>query len=86
MHRKQNHTGEQFIRNTVARDIAALVEYKGMSAEEAAEAVIHGKLDKGDGGAIVVGRDGSIALVFTSVGMYRGAADSLGRFEVAIWE
>ncbi|HEX2224025.1 MAG TPA: isoaspartyl peptidase/L-asparaginase [Thermoanaerobaculia bacterium] len=78
--------GEQFIRNAVAHDISALVEYRGMSVQQAAEEVVHRKLKKDDGGVIAVGRDGSIALVFNSEGMYRGAADSKGRFEVAIWE
>jgi L-asparaginase / beta-aspartyl-peptidase len=78
--------GEQFIRHTVAHDISALVEYKGMTLQQAAEQVIHQKLKPGDGGVIGVGRDGSIALVFNSEGMYRGAADSTGRFEVKIWE
>jgi beta-aspartyl-peptidase (threonine type) len=78
--------GEQFIRNAVAHDISALVEYRGMSVRQAAEEVVHRKLKKDDGGVIAVGRDGSIALVFNSEGMYRGAADSQGRFEVAIWE
>ncbi len=78
--------GEQFIRNNVAHDISAMMEYKGLSVQEAAEAVIQGKLDPGDGGAIAVAHDGSIAMVFNSKGMFRGAADSSGRFEVAIWE
>ena len=29
---------------------------------------------------------GAIAWAFDTPGMYRGAADSAGRFEVAIWE
>jgi beta-aspartyl-peptidase (threonine type) len=78
--------GEKFIKNTVAHDISALVEYKGLSVQEAADTVIHRKLDPGDGGVIAVGRDGSLALVYNSNGMFRGAADSTGRFEVAIWE
>ena len=78
--------GEKFIMNNVAHDISALVEYRGLSAREAAETVIHQKLDPGDGGVIVVARDGSIALTYNSKGMFRGAADSTGRFEVAIWE
>lgn len=79
-------TGELFMRNLVAHDVSALVEYRGLSLQAAAEAVIHGKLQPGDGGLIAVGRDGSIALVFNSGGMFRGAADAGGRFEVAIWE
>lgn len=79
-------TGEEFIRNVVAHDIAALMEYRGMSVEEAAEEVVHHKLKPGDGGIVAVSRDGDIALVFNSEGMFRGAADSTGRFEVKIWE
>jgi len=37
-------------------------------------------------GSRSLARDGSIALVFNSEGMYRGAANSAGRFEVKIWE
>ena len=78
--------GEEFIKHTVAHDISSLVEYAGLSLQQAADRVIHQKLKPGDGGVIGVGRDGSIALVFNSEGMYRGAADSTGRFEVRIWE
>jgi beta-aspartyl-peptidase (threonine type) len=78
--------GEEFIKHTVAHDISALVEYGGLTLQQAADRVIHQKLKAGDGGVIAVGRDGSIALVFNSEGMYRGAADSNGRFEVKIWE
>lgn len=78
--------GEQFIRHNVAHDVSAIMEYKGVGVQEAAEAVIHGKLNEGDGGLIAVAQDGSIAMVFNSPGMFRGAADSIGRSEVAIWE
>lgn len=77
--------GEQFIRHTVARSIAARVELSGMSIEEAAKAVI-GELDPGDGGVIVVDRWGRTALVYNSEGMFRGQTDSTGRVEVRIWE
>ncbi|HEV8581147.1 MAG TPA: isoaspartyl peptidase/L-asparaginase [Thermoanaerobaculia bacterium] len=78
--------GEQFIRHTVAHDISALMEYGGLTLEQAADRVVHQKLKPGDGGVIGVSHDGSIALVFNSEGMYRGAANSAGRFEVKIWE
>jgi len=78
--------GEHFIRHTVAHDISALMEYRGLTLQQAADEVIHHKLEPDDGGVIGVARDGSIALVFNSEGMYRGAADSNGRFEVKIWE
>ena len=78
--------GEEFIKHTVAHDISALMEYSGLTLQQAAERVIHGKLQAGDGGVVGVARDGSIALVFNSEGMFRGAAGSSGRFEVKIWE
>ena len=78
--------GEKFIRNTVAVRISALMAYRGLSLEEAAREVVHRVLEPGDGGVIGVSHDGSIALVFNSAGMFRGAADASGRFEVGIWE
>ena len=78
--------GEQFIRNTVTRTIAALVEYKGMSCQQAADHVMGERLDPGDGGVIGVGTKGDIVWSFNSTGMFRGAADSTGRFETRIWE
>ena len=78
--------GEEFIKHTVTHDISALMEYKGLSLRQAMDQVIHHKLKPGDGGVIGVAHDGSLGLVFNSEGMYRGAADSNGRFEVRIWE
>ena len=79
--------GEFFIRYTVAREIAALMEYKGLSVQKAAEEVIINRLKPagGEGGVIAVDKNGNIALVFNSPGMYRGAADSNGRHEIAIF-
>lgn len=77
--------GEQFIRHSVAHEISALIEHRGLSLEKAAERVIEGTLHKGDGGMIGVATDGSIAMVWNTPGMFRGAADSTGRFEVGIW-
>ena len=78
--------GEEFMRHTVARDVAALVEYRSLPLAEAARIVVHEKLKKGDGGIIAVSKRGEIVLEFNSNGMYRGAADASGRFGVAIWE
>lgn len=78
--------GEEFIRNVVAYQIAAIMEYKGSSLEEAANHVIFEKLGPGDGGVIAVGKDGSISMPFSSPGMFRGSANSEGLFDVRIWE
>jgi len=79
--------GEFFIRYTVAREIAALMEYKNMSIQQAAEEVVMNRLKPagGEGGVIAVDHSGNIALVFNSPGMYRGKAGSGGTHEVAIF-
>ena len=66
-------TGEFFIRLTVARTICALVEYKGLSLQAAADEVIQRELSgmKGDGGVIAVAPDGEMAWSFNTSGMYR---------------
>lgn len=78
--------GEEFIRHTVAYDVSALIEYAGLSVEDAVQKVIGETLKPGDGGIIAIGRDGSIAMEFNTNAMFRGAANSLGRFDVGIWE
>jgi beta-aspartyl-peptidase (threonine type) len=77
--------GEEFIRHNVAHTISARMALRGEGLTEAAEAVIHRTLAPGDGGVIAVDAAGRLALVFNSTGMYRGAADSTGRFEIGIW-
>lgn len=74
-------TGEEFIRHNVAHTISALIEYKGISVEQAADELIFKTLAKGDGGLIAVSHDGHIAMPFSTAGMARGCADSTGRFE-----
>ena len=68
--------GEAFIRATAAYDVAALVEYAGLSVAEAARRVVMDKLPPlgGDGGLIAVDKNGAIALPFNTEGMYRGWA------------
>jgi len=78
--------GEEFIRHTVAHDVSALIEYASLSVEDAVQKVIRETLKPGDGGIIAVGRNGAIAMEFNTNAMFRGAADSLGRFDVGIWE
>ena len=66
--------GEYFIRATVARSICALMEYKGLSLQEAADEIVMKQLVemKGDGGIIAVDNQGNIVYSFNSAGMYRG--------------
>jgi L-asparaginase / beta-aspartyl-peptidase len=68
--------GEFFIRYTVARDIAALIEYKGLSLKEACDQIVYKKLVEkgGEGGLIAIDKNGNIEMPFNSSGMYRGWA------------
>jgi beta-aspartyl-peptidase (threonine type) len=78
--------GEEFIRHTIAFSISALMEYKNMSLQEAADEVVFKILKEGDGGVIAVDKDGNYTMTFNTLGMFRGVATSGGVFEVKIWE
>jgi L-asparaginase / beta-aspartyl-peptidase len=80
--------GEPFIRAVTAYDVSCLMEYKGLSLEEAMSLVVHDKLMKIDGEGGMIGADtkGNVAMVFNSDGMYRGMKTSDGRYEVAIYK
>ncbi|MFT7148743.1 MAG: beta-aspartyl-peptidase (threonine type) [Nonlabens sp.] len=80
-------SGEFFIRAVVAYDVSCLMEYKGMSLQEACAEVVQHRLLKigGDGGLIAVDAQGNICLEFNTDGMYRGQRNSKGLNEVSIY-
>ena len=79
--------GEYFIRATVAHTISALMEYRGMKLQEAAQAALDkAKQLGGQGGLIAIDKDGTMALPFNSNGMYRGYVDPAGKFVVEIYK
>jgi beta-aspartyl-peptidase (threonine type) len=80
--------GEYFIRNVVAYDISALMQYKSMSLEEASNHVIMEKLvEQGaKGGIIAVDKEGNFSMPFNTPGMFRGYVISDGSRKVAIYE
>lgn len=80
--------GEFFIRYTVAHDISALMEYKNMSLEDAANLVINKKLANvnGNGGVIAVDKNGNIAMPFNTNMMFRAYSKSTGEKEIAIFK
>jgi beta-aspartyl-peptidase (threonine type) len=79
--------GEYFIRAVAAHDIAALVEYRGLSIAEAARIVIHDKIKPagGEGGVIVLDRRGRLAMTYSGEGMYRGYITRSGKTWVRIY-
>jgi L-asparaginase / beta-aspartyl-peptidase len=78
--------GEYFIRVGVARDMAAMMEYKGMSVQAAADAVIKkvGALG-GDGGVIALDKAGHVGIAFNTEGMYRAYMGKDGKVVVEIY-
>ncbi|CAL5383780.1 unnamed protein product [Camellia sinensis] len=78
--------GEAIIRGTLARDVAAVMEYKGLGLQEAVDYVVRERLDQGKAGLIAVSRNGEVAYGFNCIGMFRGCATQDGFMEVGIWE
>lgn len=79
--------GELFIKAVAAYDVSCLVEYKGMTLQEAMEMVTLDKLVKinGEGGMVGADAKGNTALVFNSEGMYRAMQNSKGEKQIAIY-
>ncbi len=78
--------GELFIRNTVAFNISALMEYKGFTLKQACDEVIYKVLPEGSGGIIAIDKDGNYEMPFNTVSMMRGVANSEGTFQINIWK
>ena len=80
--------GEFFIRSVVAHDISALMEYKGLSIQEAARIVIHEKVAKlgCDGGVVGIDHQGNVAMEMNTPGMYRAHINSMGNLTVKIYK
>lgn len=71
-------SGEFFIRGVVAYDVSCLMEYKGLSLQDACDTVVKDRLLKigGDGGLIAVDKLGNLSFSFNTEGMYRGKKTS----------
>lgn len=80
--------GEMFIRAVASYDVSCLMEYKGLSLQEAMNKVVNEKLVnmKGEGGMIGIDANGNTAMVFNSAGMYRGLKSNSGENIVAIYK
>ncbi|KAG7944288.1 hypothetical protein I3843_15G092200 [Carya illinoinensis] len=77
--------GEAIIRGTVARDVAALMEFKGLSLKEAAAYVVEECVPRGNAGLVAVSAKGELTMAFNTTGMFRAAATEDGYTEIAIW-
>ena len=80
--------GEPFIKAVAAYDVAAHMEYKGLSLHDAMNEVVHKKLIAldGEGGMIGVDAKGNISMMFNSAGMYRAMQHSNGQKVISIYK
>lgn len=80
-------SGEYFIRLSAAKEICALIQYRGMSIQDAGNYVIHmevGKLKDGEGGVIVLDRQNDPIWSFNTVGMFRARQTEDGAAQVEV--
>src|SRR5437870_4520260 len=78
--------GEYFIRTAAAHEVSALMKYRDMTLQDAAQTALDSvKQLGGTGGLIAIDRNGDIALPFNTNGMYRGYVDPNGKFVVEIY-
>ena len=80
--------GEPFIKAVAAYDVAAHMEYKGLSLHDAMNEVVHKKLIalEGEGGMIGIDAKANISMMFNSAGMYRAMQHSNGNKVISIYK
>jgi len=75
--------GETFIRSAAAHEVSALMRYRSLSVEEAAQHVVQKELvelgGEGTGGLIALDRQGRFAMECNTPGMYRGYIAAAGK-------
>ncbi len=80
--------GEYFIRGMVAYDISAMMEYKGISLQEASQEVIQKKLTAlgGTGGIVAIDNKGNVSMEFNTAGMYRATMNANDELTIGIYK
>lgn len=78
--------GEKIMRAVSGHTVSSYMKFKPASLEEAGNYLLNDLLNPGEAGMIAVDKDGNIFMDMNTQGMFRGAADSEGKHEVAIWK
>lgn len=80
--------GEYFIRNVVAYDISALMEYQNLSLEQASKIVIQEKLENlgGKGGIVAIDYLGNVVMEFNTPGMFRAQMNQAGEIKIGMYQ
>jgi beta-aspartyl-peptidase (threonine type) len=71
----------------VAYDISALMEYGGLSLEEATKKIIHEKQPElgGNGGVLTMDHYGNVSIDFNTSGMFRAQMNAQGELKVGMF-
>jgi beta-aspartyl-peptidase (threonine type) len=78
--------GEAFILSVFAHEVDALVRLAGLDLGAACRRALHEVgVRAGSGGCIAVGPDGTVAMPFTSAGMFRGWIDATGERRIGMF-
>lgn len=77
--------GEEFIKHTVAKEVAAIMEYKELPLGKAVYKVVHEKLPENMGGLVAVSASGEVAMAFNTPSMFRASAQEGGERMIGIW-
>ena len=81
-------TGEYFIRTVAAHEVSNLIQYDGKSPKEALHEVLFNQIGPlgGEGGMILLDKNGEVYWDFNSTGMFRGFKKSNGENTVEMFE
>ena len=81
-------TGEYFMRTIAAHEVSNLIQYKGVSPKEALHEVLFNQIGNlgGEGGMILLDKEGNVFWDFNSDGMFRGYKKSNGENIVEMFE
>jgi beta-aspartyl-peptidase (threonine type) len=81
-------TGEYFIRTVAAKEVSSLIQYNQKTPKEALHEVLFNQIGPlgGEGGMILIDKNGAIFWDFNSTGMFRAFKKSSGETKVEMFE
>ena len=81
-------TGEYFIRTVAAKEVSSLIQYKNNTPAEALHNVLFNQIGPmgGEGGMILLDKNGDVYWDFNSTGMFRGYKKSNGEMKIEMFE
>nr|MBP8917935.1 isoaspartyl peptidase/L-asparaginase [Chitinophagales bacterium] len=80
-------TGEDFIKTVAAKTVADMMEFKGLTLDQATNEMIHVRFKEitGDGGMIAIDKNGNTSFQYNTDGMFRARVDDEGKIETYIY-